>query len=63
MKKELKQYDINNLYKVLRKHDIEILKQNSLVHVRDEKVSLYRYFRDFSSHDSAIQCAFSLPIR
>ena len=27
---------------------------NSLVHVRDEKVSLYRYFRDFSSHDSAI---------
>ena len=29
-------------------------KENSLVHVRDEKVSLYRYFRDFSSHDSAI---------
>ena len=28
--------------------------KNSLVHVRDEKVSLYRYFRDFSSHDSAI---------
>ena len=26
MKKELKQYDINNLYKVLRRHDVEILK-------------------------------------
>ena len=25
MKKELKQYDINNLYKVLRRHDVEIL--------------------------------------
>lgn len=27
---------------------------NSLVHVRDEKVSLYRHFQNFSSHDSAI---------
>lgn len=28
--------------------------KNSIVHVRDEKVSLYRYFQNFSSHDSAI---------
>ena len=28
--------------------------KNSLVHVRDEKVSLYRHFQNFSSHDSAI---------
>ena len=28
--------------------------KNSLVHMRDKKVSLYRYFQDFSSHDSAI---------
>ena len=28
--------------------------KNSIVHVRDKKVSLYRCFLDFSSHDSAI---------
>lgn len=31
--------------------------------MRDKRVSLYRCFLDLSSHDSAIQCAFSLPIR
>lgn len=31
-----------------------IKEKNSLVHVRDEKVSLYRHFQNFSSHDSAI---------
>lgn len=35
---------------------------NSLVHVRDEKVSFYRYFQNFSSHDNAIYCTFSQPL-
>ena len=30
MKKELKQYDINNLYKVLRRYDVEILKKSKV---------------------------------
>lgn len=34
--------------------DATIKNINSLVHMRDKKVSLYRYFQVFSSHDSAI---------
>ena len=37
MNKELKQYDINNLYKVLRKHDIEILKHYNRAEVSDNE--------------------------
>ena len=44
MKKELKQYDINNLYKVLRKHDIEILK-----HYNHDEISDNDYFFKLSS--------------
>ena len=36
---EVKQYDINALYRVLKKHDVEILK-----HYNDETVSDSDYF-------------------
>ena len=50
MNKELKQYDINNLYKVLRKHDIEILKHYNCAEVSDNEYFFYGINSDIISN-------------
>lgn len=50
MNKELKQYDINNLYKVLRKHDIEILKHYNCAEVSDNEHFFYGIISDIISN-------------
>ena len=50
MEKELKQYDINNLYKVLRKHDIEILKHYNCAEVSDNEYFFYGINSDIISN-------------
>ena len=50
MNKELKQYDINNLYKVLRKHDIEILKHYNCDEVSDNEYFFYGINSDIISN-------------
>ena len=41
MRQELKQYDINSLYKVLRKHDVEILKHYNCDEISDKDYFFY----------------------
>lgn len=50
MKKELKQYDINNLYKVLRKHDVEILKHYNHDEISDNDYFFYGINSDIVSN-------------
>ena len=50
MNKELKQYDINNLYKVLRKHDIEILKHYNCDEISDNDYFFYGINSDIVSN-------------
>lgn len=50
MKKELKQYDINNLYKVLRKHDVEILKYYNCDEILDNDYFFYGINSDIVSN-------------
>jgi flagellar motor switch protein FliN len=50
MEKELKQYDINNLYKVLRKHDVEILKHYNCDEISDNDYFFYGINSDIISN-------------
>lgn len=50
MKKELKQYDINNLYKVLRRHDVEILKHYNCDEISDNDYFFYGINSDIVSN-------------
>lgn len=50
MKKELKQYDINNLYKVLRRHDVEILKHYNCGEISDNDYFFYGISNDIVSN-------------
>lgn len=50
MKKELKQYDINNLYKVLRRHDVEILKHYNCGEISDNDYFFYGINSDIVSN-------------
>ncbi len=50
MKKELNQYDINNLYKVLRRHDVEILKHYNCDEISDYDYFLYGIYSDIVSN-------------
>lgn len=50
MEKELKQYDINNLYKVLRRHDVEILKHYNCDEISDNDYFFYGINSDIVSN-------------
>ena len=50
MEKELKQYDINNLYKVLRRHDVEILKHYNCEEISDNDYFFYGINSDIVSN-------------
>ena len=50
MEKELKQYDLNNLYKVLRRFDVAILKQYNCDEVSDDEYFYYGISSDIISN-------------
>ena len=50
MEKELKQYDIINLYKVLRRHDVEILKHYNCDEISDNDYFFYGINSDIVSN-------------
>ena len=50
MTKKLEQYDINNLYKVLRKHDVEILKHYNCDEISDNDYFFYGINSDIVSN-------------
>lgn len=50
MKKKLEQYDINNLYKVLRRHDVEILKHYNCDEISDNDYFFYGINSDIVSN-------------
>ena len=50
MEKELKQYDINNLYKVLRRYDVEVLKHYNCDEVSDNDYFYYGISSDVISN-------------
>lgn len=54
MEKELKQYDINNLYKVLRRHDVEILKHYNCDEISDNDYFFYGINSDIVSNALSI---------
>lgn len=50
MEKELKQYDMNNLYKVLRRYDVEILKHYNCEEKSDDDYFFYGISSDIISN-------------
>lgn len=50
MEKKLEQHDINNLYKVLRRHDVEILKHYNCSEISDNDYFLYGIKSDIISN-------------
>ena len=50
MEKKLEQYDINNLYKVLRRHDVEILKHYNCDEISDNDYFFYGINSDIVSN-------------
>ena len=50
MKKELKEYDINNLYKVLKGHDVEMLKHYNCGEISDNDYFFYGISSDIVSN-------------